>query len=46
MADALFYVANAQFYVKLLLFVMLKKVLPKITLLIKVVVYLCVVSQG
>ena len=45
-ADALFYVADAQFYVKLLLFVMFKKFLPKITFLIKIVVYLCVVFQG
>ena len=45
-ADALFYVADVQFYVKLLLFVMFKKFLPKITFLIKVVVYLCVVFQG
>ena len=45
-ADALFYVVDAQFYVKLLLFVMFKKFLPKITILIKIVVYLCVVFQG
>ena len=35
-----------QFYVKLVLFVMFKKFLPKITILIKIVVYLCVVFQG
>ena len=46
MADALFYVADTQFYVKLVLFVMFKKSLPKITILIKIVVYLCAVFQG
>ena len=46
MADALFYVADVQFYVKLVLFVMFRKFLPKITILIKIVVYLCVVFQG
>ena len=45
-ADALFYVADVQFYVKLVLFVMFRKFLPKITILIKIVVYLCVVFQG
>ena len=45
-ADALFYVVDAQFYVKLVLFVVFRKFLPKITILIKIVVYLCVVFQG